>query len=120
MSIDSFKLLTYCRGTVLSTGISGAEFTKYDGASITRPRFEYLLNFTSSGTTDVVGKVIADVVPVPRKLSNGFGVQPFLQIGRPQAFLDLLNALTALLDGGDVCPMQLRSQISVGGATIWR
>jgi hypothetical protein len=36
------------QATVVAKGISGAEFHKYDSTSTTRPRFEYLLNFTSS------------------------------------------------------------------------
>jgi prepilin-type N-terminal cleavage/methylation domain-containing protein len=55
--IDSFKAAAYVpspdHAMVLAQGISGAEFHKYDSSSTTRPRFEYLLNFTSSnGSTE--------------------------------------------------------------------
>ena len=51
-SIDSFKTLSYVSASVLSRGISGAEFHEYDGASVTRPRFEYLLNFGSGSSIE--------------------------------------------------------------------
>jgi type II secretory pathway component PulJ len=55
--IDSFKSAAYVpdadHAMVLAAGISGAEFHKYDSTSTTRPRFEYLLNFTlTDGSTE--------------------------------------------------------------------
>jgi len=70
-SIDSFKALTYVQATVLSSGISGAEFHKYDSASYTRPTFDYLLNFSSGGATQTEYGTIAVRTPSTLPTSQG-------------------------------------------------
>jgi hypothetical protein len=72
-SIDSFKAGTYVEATVLVEYVSGAEFHKYDGASVTRPRFEYLLNFTSGSTTETEYGSVTSRAPttLPSSVTGG-------------------------------------------------
>ena len=51
-AIEDFRDAEYVTATVLAEGISGGEFHKYDGYTTARPRFEYLLNFTTGSTTE--------------------------------------------------------------------
>jgi hypothetical protein len=50
--IDLFKNLTYVQSTVLTRNVVGAEFRRYDGGGVTRPSFDYLLNFQFGNNTE--------------------------------------------------------------------
>jgi type II secretory pathway pseudopilin PulG len=70
-SIDSFKAAAYVQATVLASGISGAEFHKYDGSGVKRPRFEYLLNFGSGSGIETEYGSIAVRTPATLPASQG-------------------------------------------------
>jgi hypothetical protein len=70
-SIDSFKAAAYVEATAIAEGISGAEFHKYDGASVTHPRLEYVLNFASGSSTETEYGAVASRSPSTLPTSQG-------------------------------------------------
>jgi hypothetical protein len=52
-SIDTFRTMTYARKQLVASNVVGVVFTRTDGAQITRPSLDYVLNFNKDNDVHV-------------------------------------------------------------------